>query len=75
MIPEGVGRSEEHQVNDERLKFLNHDMRNALGPIAIQIEILRAQGADPAAIEIMERQIAKQREIMSRMVPGEFKDV
>ena len=55
---------------DEPLKILNHDLRNALGPLAIQVEILRVQGADPVSLDIMERQIAKLREIMNRIVPG-----
>jgi hypothetical protein len=35
-----------------------------------EIEILRVQGADPASLDIMERQIAKLREIVNRSVPG-----
>jgi hypothetical protein len=57
-------------MDDEHLRILNHDMRNALGPLAIQIEILRVQGADPASLDIMMRQIAKLQEIVNRIVPG-----
>jgi signal transduction histidine kinase len=56
------------------LKILAHDMRNALGSLAIQIEILRVHGADPESLDIMERQITKLQEIVNRMVPGTAKD-
>jgi signal transduction histidine kinase len=55
-------------MNDVDLKHLNHELRNALGPLAIHVEILRLQGANAETLDAMERQIARLQEIMDQML-------
>ncbi len=50
------------------LKFVNHELRNALAPLVNYIEILRLQGADPDTISKMEQQVIRLRGVMDDLL-------
>jgi hypothetical protein len=49
---------------DDHLKFVNHELRNALAPLANYIQVLKLQGADPDTISKIEQQIVRLKSIM-----------
>jgi hypothetical protein len=52
---------------NERLRCASHELRNALGPIAVYLEILRHQGADHVTIAKIENQLAEVMEIVKSL--------
>jgi signal transduction histidine kinase len=55
-------------MDDEHLKFVNHELRNALAPLVNYIEMLKLQGADPDTISKMERQVMRLRSVMDQLL-------
>jgi signal transduction histidine kinase len=59
---------------DQHLKFVNHELRNALAPLANYVEILKLQGCDPQTLALIVRQIARLQSIMDELLLGKSKD-
>jgi signal transduction histidine kinase len=59
---------------DERLKEINHELRNALAPFANYIEILKMQTSDSASaaktIVLLERQVHRMKARMDELLLG-----
>jgi light-regulated signal transduction histidine kinase (bacteriophytochrome) len=53
---------------DDHLKFVNHELRNALAPLVNYIQLLKMQGADPVTISKMESQVMRLRIIMDQLL-------
>jgi signal transduction histidine kinase/ActR/RegA family two-component response regulator len=50
------------------LGVVGHEIRNSLGPLANSLEILRLAGSDPAQIEQTRQIMARQLQVLSRLV-------
>jgi hypothetical protein len=59
---------------EEHLKFVNHELRNALAPLSNYIEILRLKGSDPPTITLVVRQIARLQSRMDELLLGQSED-
>jgi hypothetical protein len=53
---------------DGHLKYVNHELRNALAPFVNYVEILKLQGADPETIAKMESQLIRLRSVMDHLL-------
>jgi signal transduction histidine kinase len=54
--------------SNDHLKFVNHELRNALAPLVNYIQLLKMQGADPGTISKMESQVVRLRSVMDQLL-------
>jgi signal transduction histidine kinase len=59
---------------DQHLKFVNHELRNALAPLVNYVEMLKLKGSDPETIAKMEFQIGRLKGVMDELLLGKSED-